>query len=637
MSLIKQLWLATLILVTVVFSASLIASIAYSKNTMQEQLLAKNNDNATTLALTLSQMDKDLVSIELLLAAQFDSGHYHLIRLTTPEGEVILEKQQNNTKVNVPEWFIRLIRLDIKPGYALVQDGWHQYGRLRVESDQRYAYENLWRGSLVMLLASVIIGLASAFLGSLILRRILSPLNDVVEQAKAISHRQFITIEEPRTDEFKQVVGAMNKLSNRIRSMLDEETQRLEKLRLDANYDPVSGLMNRVYFFNRVSAYVENEDDFVAGALVVAHIPNLAEIDRVLGHTETNAMIHRMGQALEHMAEEDSSMMVARLAGADFTMFTARQSDIFGLATRIKSLLEIAAGQPQGQPGVQLSVVATGFSREDNIESHYSMICNVLNELSQESAGIVHVIGEHDVAQHQDADEIVWRDLLQSALDANRIRLAHYPVSNSTGQVIHQESPARMQLKENDFWQPAGEFISWANRLGLVTRIDTAVIECALAELENGSEDIGLNISVRAICDSGFVRQIAHLIARHPKSATHLWLEVPERGAFEHLDEFRYFCEMIKPLGCKIGIEHVGAYVARLGELHELGLDYIKVDVSVISGIHTNTGNQAFLRGLCLIAHSIGLMTIAEGVQSAQELAILPELGIDGMTGPAVR
>jgi EAL domain-containing protein (putative c-di-GMP-specific phosphodiesterase class I) len=71
--------------------------------------------------------------------------------------------------------------------------------------------------------------------------------------------------------------------------------------------------------------------------------------------------------------------------------------------------------------------------------------------------------------------------------------------------------------------------------------------------------------------------------------------------------------------------------------LHDLGLDYIKIDASVIRDIDRNTGNKAFLKGICLIAHSIGLMTIAEGVQAAPEMAALPELGVDAMTGPAVK
>jgi len=57
----------------------------------------------------------------------------------------------------------------------------------------------------------------------------------------------------------------------------------------------------------------------------------------------------------------------------------------------------------------------------------------------------------------------------------------------------------------------------------------------------------------------------------------------------------------------------------------------------VISGIDSNPGNQAFFRGLCLIARSIGLMSIAEGVQTEAEIKQLQELGVDGMTGPAIR
>jgi EAL domain-containing protein (putative c-di-GMP-specific phosphodiesterase class I) len=57
----------------------------------------------------------------------------------------------------------------------------------------------------------------------------------------------------------------------------------------------------------------------------------------------------------------------------------------------------------------------------------------------------------------------------------------------------------------------------------------------------------------------------------------------------------------------------------------------------VIHDIHINPGNQAFLKGLCLIAHTMGMITIAEGVRSVEDLEMLPDLGIDGMTGPAVK
>ncbi|MDP2247994.1 MAG: LapD/MoxY N-terminal periplasmic domain-containing protein, partial [Nitrosomonadales bacterium] len=299
MSLIKQLWIATILLVVIVFSGSIVTSIASSRDYLVEQLKEKNIDNATSLALTMSQMDKDLVNIELLVSAQFDAGHYQLIRLSDPNGNIILERKKDSQEINAPAWFIKLVAMEAQPGYAQVQDGWTQFGRVRVESDARFAYEDLWRGSQIMLLVSLIIGFLSALLGSLLLKRILRPLGDVVRQAEAIGQRRFITIKEPQTSEFKAVVKAMNRLTKRIRKMLEEESTRLEKLRLEANYDRTSKLMNRQYFFSRVDAVVSQEEDFSDGVLVIAHLKDLSAIDKTLGHEETDALLRRLGEAME--------------------------------------------------------------------------------------------------------------------------------------------------------------------------------------------------------------------------------------------------------------------------------------------------------------------------------------------------
>ncbi len=637
MSLIKQLWIATILLVVIVFGGSIVTSIASSRNYLVEQLKEKNIDNATSLALTISQMEKDLVNIELLISAQFDAGHYQLIRLSDQDGNIIVERKKESQEIDAPAWFITLVAMEAQPGYAQVQDGWSQFGRVRIESDARFAYEDLWRGSQTMLLVSLIIGFLSAFFGSLLLKRILRPLGDVVKQAEAIGQRRFITIKEPQTSEFKVVVKAMNRLTKRIRKMLEEESHRLEKLRLEANYDGTSKLMNRQYFFSRVDALVSQEAEFNEGVLVIAHLSDLSNIDRTLGHEDTDALLRRLGEAMEKLSASDANVLAGRLSGTDFAVFSSVPTDGFAFASTVKGLLIKAAGLQQTLPDFKLPTVCAKFTKNDTAESMYQLISSVLDEISRNSPDVLHVIGNDDVGNMQDKDEVEWRKLLNNALKAKRLKLAHYPVLAADGKVIHQESPVRMQLRDDDFWLPAGEFISWANRLDMVARIDVMVIEKALEELSLGGDDIGLNISTRAICDTAFIKQVANLIASKPDCAQRLWLEVPERGAFEHLEEFRMFCNALKPLGCKIGIEHVGAYVSRLGELHDLGLDYIKIDVSVVSGIDNNTGNQAFFRGLCLIAHSIGLMTIAEGVQTEAEMNRLPELGADGMTGPAIK
>jgi EAL domain-containing protein (putative c-di-GMP-specific phosphodiesterase class I) len=71
--------------------------------------------------------------------------------------------------------------------------------------------------------------------------------------------------------------------------------------------------------------------------------------------------------------------------------------------------------------------------------------------------------------------------------------------------------------------------------------------------------------------------------------------------------------------------------------LHDVGLDYIKIDVSIIKDIDTNEANKTLLRGLSMIAHSIGVLAIAEGVETDNEQSTLKQIGIDGMTGPGIK
>jgi EAL domain-containing protein (putative c-di-GMP-specific phosphodiesterase class I) len=73
-----------------------------------------------------------------------------------------------------------------------------------------------------------------------------------------------------------------------------------------------------------------------------------------------------------------------------------------------------------------------------------------------------------------------------------------------------------------------------------------------------------------------------------------------------------------------------------IGQLHDVGVDYVKVDSAFVRGIHSNPANQTLLRTLCTLVHSLGIRAIAEGVDQAREWDVLAELGFDGATGPQV-
>lgn len=635
MSLIKQLWLSIITMMLLAFGGSFFITLIFSKHYLEEQLQTKNMDNATSLALSISNMEKDPVAIGLLVAAQFDSGHYAYIRLTDPQGRVLSERSRSSNGAKVPAWFVRLVPFKIRPGIAQVQNGWSQFGTLTLVTDTRFAHEALWRGCLMMLSWILALAILGGIIGTLILRVVTRPLRDVVSLATAIGDRRFITIEEPRIEEFKAVAHAMNLLSARIKKMLDEETQRLEQLRLEINYDQVSGLMNRNYFNNRAEGMLNNPEKFTEGALIVIKLQNLSELDRHLGHDQTNLLIKRLGDALNGLAVSQPSLFAGRLKGTDFAVFSESPTDSYTLASQIKGLLIKAASLPTSAPELDLAIIASRLKVGDHLEQKQHLIASLMLEMAT-LPNTLHVITEEQASAHLDRDEEQWRVALTDAIKAKRVKLGAFPVLSPSGDLIHFESPVRMAFGHSKEWVNAGQFLAWATHFDMMGDIDNLVLECAFDELRAGHGPIGLNISGRAIGDRGFINRLKKTLRDNQSLATELWLEVPEQDVFDNLPEFRAFCEILQPAGCKVGIEHAGNHITRFGELHDLGIDYIKIDVSVIHNIHLNPGNQAFLRGLSLIAHTMGMVAIAEGVRSPEERSILPELGIDAMTGPAI-
>jgi len=646
MSLIKQLWLTIIFILILATGGSFVLSTLSGKNYLEEQLQLKNFDNATSLALSISQMKKDITTIDLLISAQFDSGHYHYIGLFDPDGKMISERVNVNSKTKAPAWFIKLVSIKAQAGVAEVQDGWKQFGSITLESDPNFVYDKLWDSTIQIALWASLIGLLACYGGGKILEKILNPLDDVVSQAKAISENRFISITEPKTTEFKAVVNAMNSLSNRIKNTATEESSRLDALRYQANFEPITGLMNFDYFIRRVNASISHEETFSSGVLVITRLANLAQIDQTLGHQETNALLKKVGNTLDTECKNHPHLYAARLTGTDFGIFCNRPLDADTLGLQIKELLINVSQTKQELLSANFLTVAINVTKSDTAENlvsileaaekFISFIDSVVDKVNTQHRNTLHVINHSDLVRYRKNDQENWQKLLISALDNRRIKLEPYPVINQNGQLIHNESPVRLQLEPNGKWYSAGEFITWATQLNLMSRVDELVLETALEKLATGTESIGLNLSAGAICNPEFIEKTCKLIKLNMGVADRLYFEVPEKSAFEYSVEFRHFCNQVKPLGCKVGIEHVGTHISRLGEMHDIGLDYIKIDISIIKDIDGNENNKTLLRGLCMIAHSMGIMAIAEGVQTVNEQKILKQIGIDGMTGPGI-
>ena len=128
MSLIRQIWLLLLGTLLLAFIGSAGVTISSARETLQTQLRLKNSDNAASLALALSQQKGDPQLMELLMAAQFDTGFYRRVRFTTANGKVAFTRDAELAPSQAPAWFVKLLPIESTPGVAQVSDGWRALG-----------------------------------------------------------------------------------------------------------------------------------------------------------------------------------------------------------------------------------------------------------------------------------------------------------------------------------------------------------------------------------------------------------------------------------------------------------------------------------------------------------------------------
>lgn len=636
MSLYKQLWLGVIFLLTIVFSVSVVVTALSARDYLEEQLSMKNADNATALALSLSEQGADAVLLELTLSAQFDTGHYELIELIDPEGTVKVRRIADDIEAGAPGWFIRLLPIRVDPGVAAIQAGWRQAGTLTLRSHSRFAYKELWHSTLMLSGIFLLAGIAAGFVGNSLLKRILHPLDEVVEQAEAIGNRRFvINIPEPETLEFKRVVRTMNELSTRVKSMLAQEAKRMQKWQRDSHVDKITGLYNRDPFLRALEASLQSDDDNSSGTLCIIRVTNLGRLNQAYGRKATDALLHDLGGALNRMIIKNSGWAAARLNGSDFAVLAPRELDAAELGREIQEAFFAVLDDHSMRDGVLLPGGTTVYNPGDTVAALLNRIDGVLIAAERERASSVTQAYRGDIPIRPVREQVEhWREILERAINTRGFSLAQFPVIDLDDQLIHYEAPVRLTWNDNT-WS-AGQFLPWIHRIQLSGELDKQVFELALAAIEQTGSPIAINLSVAAIADNSFLNWVNEPLNLHRQAASKLWVEIPESVAFRHLENFKRLASLIKGHGGRMGIEHIGHQLAKLGSLHDVGLDYLKVDASFVRNVEDNPGNQTLLRTLCTVGHTIGVTVIAEGVNTDEEWQTLKELGMDGATGPGI-
>lgn len=632
MTLFRRLWLVVLSTTLLAFIGSFVVSMLTARDYLEQQLYTQSMDNAASLALSMSQQGQDPAMQELLVSALFDSGHFRHVTFRDINGKVVVERLNTTRTDTTPAWFTGLFSIQARPGEALVSNGWQQAGKVTLVADTRFAYAALWSGALHLLLWISAAGLLTGALGSLLLRAIRAPLDRVVEQADAITERRFITIDVPRIPELKTMVKALNSMVERLKLMFAEEAARIQALQQQANGDPLTGLANRNGFDARLEAALSEDDAAGQGALLWLHLHDLQVLNQKLGHEGCDRLLRDTADIWRTALANHHERVAARPVGGEF-MLLAPGID----ATAARQLGEQLAGQVTRLLDSQYQLSGNHLHLGIALYHHGQAAARVREQAEQALLAAIaagdNALAVEDVPERRDDSE-PWQTLLQNGLQTHAFFLQAFPVQHADGRTLHDEMALRLRHPDTGSELPAGRFMPFATRSGLTPALDLEACRQALVLLRDSPRPLALNLSIESAQSAAFLDDLLALLSAEPDKARQLWFEVSEHGLSGELSTLRQLTERLRPLGCHVGIDHFGRHFSSLPHLHDLGLDYLKIDSSLISGIDANPGNQAVVKAIASIANSLDLLTIAERVQTRAEQATLAQLGVSGLTGP---
>lgn len=636
MSLLKQLFLAICLFLVVAFTGSFIASVETSREQLLSQLRSHAQDAATALGLSMTPHVDDPAMLELMVSSIFDSGYFASIRVVSiADGKVLVERTTEVRAENIPQWFVDLVNLEPEGGDALIMRGWEQAARVEVLSHPQFALAKLWDGAIGSLLWLLLCGLVSAVLGGWLLRTQLRPLDNMVQQAQAITRREFLTLPRvPRTPELKRVVLAMNQMVDKLKTLFAEEAARSEKLREEAYQDSLTGLANRRQFDIRLSNQLVINEQHPDGYLLLLRLNDLGGLNQRLGGQRTDALIAALGDQLKQLLALPgrSQWLASRNRGGEFTLLAPglNGEDAERLASELSEALNslkqtgasdcdpvahigIAAFRPGEQSAAVLSRADQALAQaQSNTDRCWERLDDFTTQTTQ---------GLHD-----------WRGWIDDALNQGKLQLYFQPVVECvSGRLLQRKVLARLLDSQGEAIA-AGRFLPWIERLGWSARFDLAMLEHALAHLVQHAEPLALSLSATTLREPAQRERLLALLRSHPEQANLLTLEVDERHLPPPAD-LEALSQSLREVGYGLGLQHFGGRFSLIGNLTHLGLAYLKIDGTYIRAIDLESDKRMFIEAILRATNSIDLPLIAEMVETQGELEALIELGVHGAMG----
>jgi diguanylate cyclase (GGDEF)-like protein len=436
------------------------------------------------------------------------------------------------------------------------------------------------------------------------------------------------------------------RLGQAVRKALEEKLIRDERKRVEeqlihnAFHDPLTGLPNRALFLDRAQRclhQIGRREGYVFAVLSI-DLDGFQAINASFGQPAGDKVLIEIGERLTQRVRSGDT--VARLGGDEFALLLDDIKEVRN-ALRVAERLQAELAKPFQIDGREVLTSASVGIAES--KSAYKQSADALRDAGTAMARATRLgpgqVAVFDTRMHTQAvTRLNLETELRQAADRQEFVLYYQPiVSLRSGCITGFEALLRWQHPQRGLISP-GDCLPIAEEIGLLTALGKWVLQNAAKQLRAWQADfksvqplsMSVNLSCKQFLQSSDLITIVDEILRTTGVAPHtLTLEVTETVMMENAEAALATLAQLKNRRLHISIDDFGTGYSSLSYLQRLPIDNVKIDRSFVARMNSAGESLEIVRSIVTLAHGLGKQVIAEGVESAEQLALLRELGCE--------
>ncbi|MGW0770880.1 putative bifunctional diguanylate cyclase/phosphodiesterase [Streptomyces sp. NPDC002676] len=401
--------------------------------------------------------------------------------------------------------------------------------------------------------------------------------------------------------------------------------------------DPLTGLPNRQWLLERIWTALDDAERIGArSALMLIDLDRFRSVNDTLGHLAGDRLLLQIADRLRLALPRGAE--AARLGGDEFAVLLP-VADSTTSATRVARGLVAALSSPLDLDGLTLVLeasagVAVFPDHAVDAEGLLRRADVAMYQAKRDRTGVEVYESKRD---SNTPDRLGLLGDLRRALDAHEVQLHYQPKVRFDGQVAGLEALVRWVHPERGK-VPPDEFIAIAESSGLMPHLTEYVLETALGQVAKWRAQglrvpVAVNVSPRDVHTPGFAGSVAARLARHGVPAGALQLEITEHVLLEDPQRAADTLAGLTGHGVKMSLDDFGTGYSSLVHLRRLPVSELKIDRSFVARLAVDTEDAEIVRCTVDLAHSLGLLVVAEGVEDDETWERLRDLGCDAVQG----